>query len=86
MARFDSPEALSRFVAETEQIMRGLGLTEAATCLNEVQARAYTTSSEWLGELGAAVRRIKAEGRLPRPIRQRLNLVTRAVRQAWPGL
>ena len=84
MARFDSPEALRLFVVATEQELRASGLTHAATLLQEVQATAYTTSSEWLGELGTAVRRIQAQFRLPPEIGQRLQRVMTAVHQAWP--
>ena len=86
MSSFSSPDDLNRFITETRKIMGELGFEEAATAMGEVQATAYTTSSEWLGELGATVRRIELQFRLPDNLQERLDRIMTEVHRAWPTL
>jgi hypothetical protein len=51
-----------------------------------VQRTAFTTGSEWLGELGAAVKAIRAERGLPNSLRQKLEAIRAHVRRVWPAL
>ena len=42
------------------KLARETGLTESATRLEERALATYTTSSEWLGEVGEAILRLRA--------------------------
>lgn len=86
MRPFKSPDDLNRFVTETREAMDRSGLGEAAAAMAEVQSTAYTTNSEWLGELGATVRRIESHFRLPSELQERLDQIMTEVHRAWPTL
>jgi hypothetical protein len=81
MPQLDSPGALDRFVAATEQTLRSQHHAAAADLLRDVRASAFTTGSEWRGELGLAVRRILAMGGLPAGLRQQLRRLGAAIRR-----
>ena len=82
-APFGSPEELNAFVTATRARMAELGLGASSEPLACVQATAYTTSSEWFGELGIAVKEIVKSGPLPPEIRERLARIRAAVRRGW---
>ena len=82
---FTSSAELRQFVADTEAALLAHGLDEAAAPLQHVQATAFTTSSEWLGELAVAARRVAARGDVPPDVRSRLERIRAAVRRSWPG-
>lgn len=86
MCSLKSPEDLDRFVTETRGALGAQGFDEAAAAMAEMQSTGYTTRSEWLGELGATVRRIEAQLRLPSEIQERLDRIMVEVRGAWPTL
>ena len=86
MRSFECADDLDRFVAETRKAMAELGLAEAAAAIAEVQSTAYTTRSEWLGDLGATVRRIESQFRLPSQLQSRLDQIMTEVHRAWPTL
>jgi len=86
MGSFQSPDDLSRFVAETCEELDRLGLSEAAAALAVVQATGYTTGSEWLGALGTAVRRVQSHFTVPPQIQERLDRIMTEVHRAWPSL
>lgn len=86
MGSFKSPEDLDRFITETRDALGQSGFDDAAAALAEVQSTGYTTRSEWLGEVGATVRRIESQFRLPSEIQERLDRIMVEVRTAWPTL
>jgi len=86
MCPFESEEDLDRFVSESREAMVELGLTEAAAAFGEVQATAHTTRSEWLGNLGATVRRIKSGFTLPSELQAQLDRIMAEVHRVWPRL
>jgi hypothetical protein len=59
---------------------------EAANKLRRIQETSFTTSSEWWGELGLAVRSIQKEVKVDQDIRQGLDEIMRLVKRAWPRL
>jgi hypothetical protein len=83
---FKSPEELHAFVAEVAEKLRVQGQTEAADLLASIQNVAFTTGSEWLGELGLLVRRLQRDFDLDADVRGDLKRIMRAVNSAWPRL
>jgi hypothetical protein len=83
---FQSPDDLNRFIGETRRELEANGFASAAARLADVQGGAFTTGSEWLGELGLAVKEALATKGLPYFIRERLNAIRGAVRAVWPKL
>jgi hypothetical protein len=83
---FSSPDELDVFIRETALILMRSGREAAASELSAVTGTAWTTSSEWLGELGQAVRRIQARADLPPDVVGRLHRIMEAVHVAWPDL
>jgi hypothetical protein len=80
-APFANVEELNAFVTELRTDLDAAGLSDAAKRLAEIQNTAYTTGSEWQGELKRAVRSIfRQEQRLPE------DLVARMVRVLGPSL
>jgi hypothetical protein len=61
-------------------------LTESATELEERAFAAYTTSSEWLGEVGEAILEFRSrEGkRVPANVADLLDRCLREVGKVWP--
>jgi hypothetical protein len=83
---FDSPDALNQVVTEVRAELEARGLSTAARRLAEVQESAYTTGSEWLGELGVAVQAVQGERGLTPELRAKLEVIRGEVRRVWPGL
>jgi hypothetical protein len=83
---FAGPDDLNRFVSQVRSELDGLGLHTAAERLGAVQDSAFTTGSEWLGELGSAVRQIQRECTLPETLDGMLERIMREVRRVWPAL
>lgn len=82
----DSPAALQQAVTALVASLHQHGLQQAAEPLRDVQCTAFTTSSEWLGELGAAVQRLAAQPALPPEVQRHLDRVQAALRgSAAPG-
>jgi hypothetical protein len=79
---FDSPDALERFVTEVRVALEARGFPIAARRLAEVQSSARTAGSEWLGELGAAVKAIRNQRGLPADLRNKLEVILEEVRGA----
>ncbi len=73
---------------EAIQRARAAGLSEAADELEARTSAAFTTSSEYLGEVGLAIRRFLARerGRVPAEVVRQLRDCLAAVRKAWPRL
>ena len=68
------------------KLARETGLTESATRLEERALATYTTSSEWLGEVGEAILQFRArEGkRVPTEVAKLLDQCLREVGKVWP--
>ena len=54
--------------------------------LEIVQGTAYTTASEWLGELGLAVRKVEEQILHREGLRKDLETILREVHEIWPNL
>lgn len=79
---FKTPAELDKFVRETAKLLDEAGLADAARELSDIRSTAWTTSSEWLGELGLAVARVKAYD-LPDEVIPRLRRIHKATSAAW---
>lgn len=79
---FSSPKELDDYVRTTAKLLESAGHAEAAAELDKIRSTAWTTSSEWLGELGFAIRRIKALGDVPDEVAPRLRRISKAARGA----
>jgi hypothetical protein len=79
---------LVALVREAVQAARAAGLNEAADELESRTSAAFTTSSEWLGEVGLAIRQFRARerGRLPPAVQRSLDSCLAEVRKVWPRL
>lgn len=86
MDDFNTPAELDAFISVVVEKLRTDGQTEAADLLASIQKTAFTTGSEWLGELGLCVRRLQREFDLEASIRGDLKRIMRAVKRAWPRL
>jgi hypothetical protein len=80
----DLSSALRRVVAAA----RSAGLHEGA---DEFELRCFaavTTSSEWLGEVGLAIKGFlkRERGHMPEALEQRLHQCLAEVRKTWPHL
>lgn len=83
-SEFDTPDALREFAVETAAMMRTAGLLEAARKLDSAAAAVCTAGSEWLGEIGLALR---AADQVADPeLRRRLARIHGHVRATWPSL
>ena len=73
---------LSEAMAE----IRAAGPSEAATAAYDRCFGAYSTSSEWLGEVGEAVTALLSEhgASLPVATQEKLRLCLREVGKVWP--
>jgi hypothetical protein len=79
---FESPEELNLFVSEVRADLEAAGLSAAAGRFAGIQATAFTTGSEWLGELGAAAQEIRREKDLPPALAEKVDRILRRVRRA----
>jgi hypothetical protein len=79
---FDSPDALDRFVTDVRAALEARGFPIAARRLAEVQRSAYTTGSEWLGELGAAAKAIRNQRGIPADLRDKIEVILEEARRA----
>jgi hypothetical protein len=59
------------------------GIPEASDRLRVAASMAYTTGSEWLGEIGLAVREVRQKHRPPLAFQDPLERVMSAVHVAW---
>jgi hypothetical protein len=72
---------------EVIHLLRQEGLRDPAAEFEATCFRTYTSDEEWLGEVGAAIRRLRSatEQALPREIEILLRRVLRVVREVWPN-
>jgi hypothetical protein len=83
-----TPDDLNRFVSAVRKDLEAIGFHDSALRLAGIQGAAFTTGSEWLGELGAAVNEILSahDETLPTDLRTRLGAILGRARQVWPAL
>lgn len=86
MKTFSSPSDLRAFVLNLADEFASAGMPEASERLRAAATFPATTSSEWLGELGLAVREVQQKHRPPAQIQDALESVMSAVHLAWPKL
>ncbi len=86
MSKFKSPDDLYTYVVETVEILHSSGISQAAKSIEDANSTFYTTGSEWLGELGLAVRAVEAEFDIHDEIQDRLRLIMKAVKETWPKM
>ncbi len=79
-----APSALYAFINELIIKLQAQKLN--AKPLQDVQATVFTTSAEWLGELGKAVREVQKQKIKDETIAADLSKVMDAVHAAWPRL
>ena len=80
-----TPTELRQLIVAVSQRLDAAGLAAAGQLLRERGCAAYTTSSEWLGEVGRTVQEIAAQYRLPKQVVADLEPIIEHVRQVWPG-
>ena len=80
---FESTAEITSFVKQLVLDLRTAGFDPEAL---EDTIHAYTTSSEWYGELGIAVRKIQQHERLNPDFQARLNRIIALVNTVWPNL
>ena len=82
------PDDVAAVLAEAIREARVAGLRDAADELEARTRSAVTTSSEWLGEVGLAIRRFeeREHGRVPAVVQQRFDACKAVVGRTWPGL
>ena len=81
-----SPGDLHSFIESVMRKLDACGLARAARVLEKIQITAYTTSSEWLGELGLAVRTVQQQLAVNKSIDSDLEQIMNEVRKVWPAL
>ena len=86
MHAFSSPSELRAFVLKLAEELERAGMPEDSERLRLVATIAYTTGSEWLGDLGLAVREVQKKHHTPPAIQDALGSVMSAVHVAWPKL
>lgn len=86
MNDFSNPSELRAFVMSLAEELARAGLSESAERLRAAATFPATTSSEWLGELGLAVREVQQKLRPPAAFGDALEKVMSAVHAAWPKL
>ena len=83
----DELEDPSPALREVVLRLRQEGLREAANEFEAACFATYTSSEEWLGEVGLAIRRLRAasDRALPREVQVPLMRALRVVREVWPN-
>jgi hypothetical protein len=84
--RFASPGDLDQFVTQMRADLDAAGLHGAAQGFARIQRTAFTTGSEWLGELGIAVKEIRKAYAVPAELDVKLERIMAEVRRVWPSL
>lgn len=79
---FQSPEELRQFALDTAVLLERAGHWAEGHALESAATAMYATGSEWLGELGVAVK--KATHVHDPQIARRLDAIQKAVRRVWP--
>mgnify|MGYP001582206013 CR=1 FL=1 len=80
---FGSANELDAFVTETCVQLRERGFAAASEGLERVQGTAFTTGSEWRGELGLAIADVRSRFALPRDLADRIARIYRELGSPW---
>ena len=80
---FEFPDDLYQFVDKVIQKLRQAGQEDAAKVLADWHSTAYTTGSEWLGDLGLAIRKIQKQGKIDKSIKADLERLLREIHKTW---
>ena len=84
---FTSPGDLRAFTLKLLDDLASAGIADETTDrLRTVSNAAYTTGSEWLGDLGLAVRELQRRHKLQEEFEKHLETIMEAVHAAWPRL
>ena len=86
MRTFTSPSDLRAFVLNLSDELARAGLTEHAERLRTVATIAYTSGTEWMGDIGLAVRDAQKKHHVSPEIQEMLERVMSAVHVAWPQM
>jgi hypothetical protein len=81
---FQSPDEVHAFVTTVIERLKSAGFD--ATPLEKVQSTAYTTGSEWLGELGRAVTEVQKQPIADPQTAKDLDRILRHVKGVWPAI
>ena len=86
MKEFRSKQELYSFVNDVAGKLRQVGEHSAAKMLSTANTVAYTSSSEWLGEIGLAVMEIRSQCRLDRDLEIDCDDIMSEVQRFWPDI
>ncbi len=86
MAKDSDSADLGRLIDEVRVELDAAGLGDAAGRLATFQQTAFTTGSEYLGELGLAVKEVRRQQGIPPDLDKKLKQILAAVRGVWPTL
>ena len=85
MAYTDPEEISSRLVALIERLQSS-GSPDAAAVLQRTRETAYSTGSEWRGELGQAIREVERRFNLGPDSEDDLRWLMARVHEVWPSM
>lgn len=83
---FSNPDELHAFIASVVTKFIADGKIEAARILDNPNNAVFTTGSEWLGEIGAAVRRIQTDCAFSDLENATLEKIMETVHVVWPDM
>jgi hypothetical protein len=83
--QFSGADEFNDFVKDFAARLRAEGQLSASQQIASTTYPAYTTSSEWIGELGLALRAVDKNA-LSRDLRQRFERIDDQVRMVYPAI
>lgn len=83
---FQSPEELDQFAGQVAQKLHQARLHDAAKLLEDWHTTGYVSSSEWLGDMGLAIRKIQKQYKIDKGIDADLQRLLGAVHTVWPRI
>lgn len=84
MRKFKSNSDFYHFVNEVASKLRTHSYSKEADILQNANTLAYTTSSEWIGEVGRAVSAISKNLNLKKKFESEFADIMAAVKKVWP--
>jgi len=82
----DSSDALTQRVDRVIQRLAQAEMREPAKLLADWRTTAFTTSSEWLGELGLVIRKIQKQYKIDKQTNADLDYLLDQVKQVWRSI
>jgi len=82
--KYRTSDELYKFINQVISELETLQLD--AKPIQDVQKTAFTTSSEWLGELGRAVREVQKQNITNDTVTSHLLEIMHTVHKAWPHM